>query len=621
MPHCGSGKETAMMNYRGEDLDLRTPQTWSATQADASGRPMLQQGIGRNGPIWVDEIVLAACNHAFDVALAHRSAEVRLEHLLHALTRIDPAAEILEANGVRVGPLRRDTATVIASEIPIGLTNGKAMPRRSDELEDVLRAASGSAARQNAPANVEDVLHVLANAMPEIQALQSVNRPAARPANGYAEVTPTMARTPYTFDPTEQRYRSYAAPEPAPSRPVRAEYSSTPVDNIQNSRLDALEQMVRALGSDLQAERKVFGSVLNDVQREIGEHRNDTARLLSTGMSDRIPASLSDRLQSLENAVINIRPSQTADLGPLFERLAALERSLHNGLQTLAARASAGGVDLSPVIERLELIEEAVLSGDNQSPSNDARYTALTEQLAAERKRSAEAQASLLADMKAIATSMATDVSARFDRQKSEIAVAILTPLTDRVNSLTAAVEGRDTDVARDFAIVANRMEALEKASSTATQSTVALLQQSTKTATDVQQSHAQELVEVHDALMKLNSNQHTLAGSIEQWRRDDQGSLSTITERLDGVGSNVNGFATRLAGLEKVASQPSDALAALSTTVDNMHRVTVQRYYRRNRFFYWLFGTDDWVAASWPSQATRIADELCSVKAGARIA
>jgi hypothetical protein len=55
--------------------------------------------------------------------------------------------------------------------------------------------------------------------------------------------------------------------------------------------------------------------------------------------------------------------------------------------------------------------------------------------------------------------------------------------------------------------------------------------------------------------------------------------------------------------------------LTALSGTVDKMHKVTVERYYRRNRFWYWLFGTDDWLAASWPSQSARIAEELRNIK------
>ena len=129
------------MGYRGHDLDLRTPQTWR----DAPGEPT-EAGKGLNSgpargrgypgeeeiPIWVDDTVLACCNHAFDVALAHRSSEVRVEHLLHALTRIEDAAEILEANGIRAASLRRETATVIAGEIPVSIALRKccALPQR-----------------------------------------------------------------------------------------------------------------------------------------------------------------------------------------------------------------------------------------------------------------------------------------------------------------------------------------------------------------------------------------------------------------------------------------------------------------------------------------------------------
>ena len=156
-----------MMGYRGEDLDLRTPQTWSATPADLAGSmeaaqtTMGSRGGMRSGPIWVDDTVLACANHAFDVALAHRAGEVRIEHLLHALTRIDAAAEALEARGVRVAALRRESATIIASEIPIGLPNGKGAPHRSEELAEVLRLAAANAARRNAPATIEDLLYVL----------------------------------------------------------------------------------------------------------------------------------------------------------------------------------------------------------------------------------------------------------------------------------------------------------------------------------------------------------------------------------------------------------------------------------------------------------------------------
>ena len=85
------------MDYRGQDLDLRTAR-WSAASTEPSGwreaapasphpaqpTPRTRRApIGQRTavPIWVDDTLLACANQAFDVALAYRSAEVRLEHL------------------------------------------------------------------------------------------------------------------------------------------------------------------------------------------------------------------------------------------------------------------------------------------------------------------------------------------------------------------------------------------------------------------------------------------------------------------------------------------------------------------------------------------------------------
>ena len=87
------------------------------TPAAAAARPSSQRA---SGPIWVDDTLLACANQAFDIALAYRSAEVRLEHLVLAMTRVEPAAAALEARGVRVVSLRRDSAVTIAGELPRG---------------------------------------------------------------------------------------------------------------------------------------------------------------------------------------------------------------------------------------------------------------------------------------------------------------------------------------------------------------------------------------------------------------------------------------------------------------------------------------------------------------------
>ena len=88
------------MDYRGPDLDLRTsrwsaastdPASWREAAASAPQPPVAARPSQRSSPIWVDDILLACANQAYDVALAYRSAEVRLSHLLLAMTRVDAA--------------------------------------------------------------------------------------------------------------------------------------------------------------------------------------------------------------------------------------------------------------------------------------------------------------------------------------------------------------------------------------------------------------------------------------------------------------------------------------------------------------------------------------------------
>ena len=164
------------MDYRGQDLDLRTAR-WSASSTEPSGwreaAPAPQpsspptpaapaaraSGLRASGPIWVDDTLLACANQAFDIALAYRSAEVRLEHLVLAMTRVEAAAAALEGRGVRVVSLRRDSAVTIAGELPTA--SADASPRRSPELEDVLRLAASRASQAGRAASVDDVALVL----------------------------------------------------------------------------------------------------------------------------------------------------------------------------------------------------------------------------------------------------------------------------------------------------------------------------------------------------------------------------------------------------------------------------------------------------------------------------
>ncbi len=125
------------MSYRGDDLDLRVPTDRSSAPAGhvvdavpATIRPMFGASA-RETTIWVDETLLACCNNAFDLALAHGANEVRVEHLIHAFTQVDAAARVLTDCSLNVGRMRRESTVLIVSESPVSFDASRGPPRRS----------------------------------------------------------------------------------------------------------------------------------------------------------------------------------------------------------------------------------------------------------------------------------------------------------------------------------------------------------------------------------------------------------------------------------------------------------------------------------------------------------
>lgn len=586
------------MAYRGGDLDLRTPRTWSASAPEPAPAPAYETRVRSAyspGPIWVDEVVLACVNHAYDVALAHRAAEVRLEHLLHALTRIDTAAEVLEVRGIRVSTLRRESATAIASELPVGLAGGDGGPRHSEELEHVLRAASLIASRRNAPASVEDLLHLMLDVEPDLPGLGLL-----------ARIDPRLAAPNGTYGRTQRsgynaRYAASQQPEPQPAPPPsppqyaareiprapRPEFGSTVVDNLQNSRLDALEQMMRALSADLGSERKSFTGLIGDLQREV------------TGL--RVPpldlTPVTDRVATIERSV-------TAG----FEQFSLALASIENDIRARSKET----IDLAPLTSRLEIIEEAVLSRDGEKIISDLfeRLDRLETTLAGERTRAAETGAALRGEVGQLAQAVGT--------HRTEI-IKSMVPFDTRIGEVHASIESRYAETAETLRTLSGRLTTVER-----------LVTDTLQKVIEGQAAAREDLSEVSDAIVKLNANQHTLAGTIEQSRTDTRETLAGLCSEVTSLHENFQVTAASLTGgldalgprfsiIEGETQRIGGAVEGLHGSVENMHRVTIERYYRRNRFWYWLFGTDDWVAASWPSQSHRIAEELKIVKSGRR--
>ena len=567
------------MAYHGEDLDLRTPQTWASAPADvllpgdASLSPNGKRGTFLAGPVLVDEIVLACFNQAYDIAFAHRAGEVRIEHLLNAMTRIDAAAAALETHGVRVVALKRETATIIAGDIPAVPGNGSVSPRRSDDLAELLRLAAAFAARRNAAANVEDLLHVLLDQRSEFSASELLFRFAPRVALRDApEPLPPLTRADARYPASPLRYTAeYARPA------YRGDYLGNSADALQNSRIEALEQIVRGLSHDVSNERHVIAGLVRDLSRDTLAHQDDQGRGQAM-LLDRIGAmesalreggntnpgdslSLVSKLENIETALELRLQEMSQSWAVLSTRLQELEASIRDRPVSAANGAAPDdirqAVDLKPIADRLDVIEEAVLSNDHRGIGD------LGDRL------------SRLEDSIARMLTVSTD---------GGNAEAFLGG-SDGIDALSGKLDTHHGSLADLASNLAGRMTGVERA-----------VAAEIETAAAKHQAYTQDLTEVHEALLKVNQNQHTLAGSMDQWRTESAGDVANILNRL--------------ASIDRDTALPAETLSALNTHMDAMNRFIIERYHRRHRFMFWLFGTDDWISASWPSSKAAIETE-----------
>lgn len=667
------------MAYRGEDLDLRTPQGWGPAGRDApSGnepnwwtRSTIYKG-GRADPIWIDEMVMACCNHAFDLAVAHRALEVRLEHFINAMTLNDQIAKVLEARGIGVASLRRESGSIIAAEIPAGPAGGKAQPKRSEALEEMLRLAADHAYPRRTPVTIDDVLHVLVDVKRDLPGVQLLQRHAApwSARNGSEprpelrlEPLPHLAPRPYAPEP---RYASQAAhdyftqsaavpyqppqyrePSAPPTRGMR-ETPATSIETVQNSRIEALERTVRDLGVDLVEDRKSLQSVVGDLQRQTAAQTDDTQRFRG---------NLTDRLNSLEDTFQRTRSDTGAVPNAVVERITGVERTVEGRIagieRVLDSRIAELGHGWNIVGERLQSIEQGLLRpiDPGVAPALAARLeavsglerkldglertfsmildrlTGLERQLAAPRPalpvdltpvqvRIGDLERSLIAklpqtvDMTPVNTlsaQLATGITDLEQRIGTKLQQSVdLSPIADllsgiesRIAVLERSLENRSAETGRTVATIVERLRAFEEAINTQKVQSVDKLGQIERSLTtyaehmiDTGTTHERDLGELHEALVKLNANQQTLATSLEQWRLDNTGDLSVVNNRLRS--------------LEETNARRDPALDTLSTQVAAIHSAVAKREVNKSRFKQWLFGTQEWYSASYDTQRWR---------------
>ncbi len=361
------------MGYRGADLDLRTARTFSATSTDTMGG--FDDPPARAEPdepaLWVDDTLLACANQAYDIAAAHRAREVRLDHLVHAFTRSEAAAAELEARGVRVPALRRDSAMAVANEIASAPPEDSENPHPSAELEEVLRLAVNDAANANRAASVGDVLHVLIDLRSDApgSALLLRHSPRATGREFWSTLVSTRPARASVASPARStdsgepvRVQQAPAMAAAPAKPAAPAEQKRPAElTIVQGLLDRLSEIERAMSDRMEAVESALGSIMPArLDLDAVAQRMDAIE-----RSSRAPngtSELNDRLAALERQLADERAERIETLSSLSADVKALVSALG---------AAAPGTNQPSIVERLQILAEDI---DNHRDSTGAHF-------------------------------------------------------------------------------------------------------------------------------------------------------------------------------------------------------------------------------------------------------
>jgi len=317
------------MSYKGHDLDLRPVAAGLARDEAGREQPPTGDAVGgrdraRREPVAVALIVLDCCNAAFELARVHGAREVRLEHLLQALTRVPAASAVLEERGIRVDQLRRQTAVAIAAEPPGASADaGVGAPVTSGPFKALLRRAAGEAAKRQSAATLQDILSALLDSPVAMLLRQAADPQRLAGWRKDASRQPLSAVAPPSADRTTE-------PAALASGDVAG-------------RVGALEAGFQSLHAGLAADRAALSDVLRDLRTELA-----TLRTSRTSQGDATPGA------SPDGAI----EARLGDLGRsmalLAERLATFDRLLSS------EGAAAAGAATGPGAERLARAEASL---------------------------------------------------------------------------------------------------------------------------------------------------------------------------------------------------------------------------------------------------------------------
>ena len=497
------------MAYKGIDLDLRTPRP-PVLSREVFGHPE-RNGHGSGslgvsaGAIAVDEDVLACCNCAYDVARFHASSEVRLEHLLHALTRVVVAAEFLTELGIRVDSLRRETAVAIAAEAPSSLLASEGNPHASAAFEDVLRRASEHAAKRHVPAGLEDLLRTVLSGGPGSPAASLLSHAAGDPQR-------------------LERWRDaplravFAAPAPEARAEMTSDLSSSAAQAMFQ-RLDVMEATLRALQGQVAADRQALGDMLRDVDSGV-----QALRGASGDLGDRHALlDLTREVQSSMQALRRESSGAAAERTEAAERVQALKVLVDTKLTEIGATVSerlARLDNMGPLGEHFASLDKIAAAGESWRDLGEA----------------------------------VRGFDATVNKQTLETVNRVTGAISERLEKAETGLSRLQQDTERYWGATGERQIALD-----------ASVRAHLQGAEEAAKKHDKDLGEVYQALVKLGANQQTLGDNFTAWRIETGGDIGIVNNGLRQLEQTVLGLFGQLGGELQALQQRTTSVQTAS--------------------------------------------------------
>ncbi len=194
------------------------------------------------------------------------------------------------------------------------------------------------------------------------------------------------------------------------------------------------------------------------------------------------------------------------------------------------------------------------------------------------------------------------DVRARFDRleqrfeeQSAALSKSVTPALSERLSQLMSERLG---EAEATFTRLALRAPAAEPVPE---QATVVLekignmelaVRAHIQGAEEQTKTHERDLHEIYEALVKLGSNQQTLANNLNTWRLDTSGDVSIVSNRLEALETTV------LESLGRISAELQ--MLRTSAPIEDMDPPAARWSFKR-----WLFGTNRVLSPAWERQGT----------------